>query len=231
LGYVTGYTSPLARVVGIGQFGDGDQTLAGEHTGIVGRNNRLVESVEQILFGLIIGVAGRLWFVAHAVPLPRERAAAASRHRREDGYDSSMPSKGKAGEFAPLPSTLERSPKKAQDTYEATLESAEQTYTGDEERAHRAAWASVKHSFEKVGDHWEPKDKKGPSDPRASEGGPDASGPSYGGVDVLGKTKAQLLDEGRRLGAHVTTHMTKAEVATEIERANQREDRARRSER
>jgi hypothetical protein len=32
-----------------------------------------------------------------------------------------MPSKGKDGEFAPLPSTLERSPKKAQDTYEETL--------------------------------------------------------------------------------------------------------------
>jgi len=139
-----------------------------------------------------------------------------------------MPSKGKNGEFAPLPSTLDRSPKKAQDTYEETLESAEHTYAGDEERAHRVAWASVKHSFEKVGDHWEPKEHKGPSDPRAAEGGPNASGPSYGGVDVIGKTKDQLLEEARRLGAHATTHMTKAELATEIERANDREDRARR---
>ncbi|MEA2689776.1 MAG: hypothetical protein QOD51_2383, partial [Candidatus Eremiobacteraeota bacterium] len=94
-----------------------------------------------------------------------------------------MPEKGNEGEFAPLPSTLERSPKKAQETYEKTLESAEKTYDGDEERAHRAAWASVKHSFEKVGDHWEPKDHKGPSDPRAAEHGPNASGASYGGVD------------------------------------------------
>jgi cation transport regulator ChaB len=137
-----------------------------------------------------------------------------------------MPSKGKDGEFAPLPSTLERSPKKAQDTYEETLESAEQSYPGDEERAHRVAWASVKHSFEKAGDHWEPKEHKGPSDPRAAEGGPNASGPSYGGVDVIGQTKDQLLDEARRLGAHATTHMTKAELATEIERANDRVDRA-----
>ena len=142
-----------------------------------------------------------------------------------------MPSKGQNEEFAPLPSTLKRSPKKAQDTYEETLENAEQTYAGDEERAHRVAWASVKHSFEKVGDHWEPKDHKGPSDPRAAEGGPDASGPSFGGVDVLGKTKEQLLDEARTLGAHATTHMTKAELASEIERANNREDRARREER
>jgi cation transport regulator ChaB len=137
-----------------------------------------------------------------------------------------MPAKGKDGEFAPLPSTLERSPKKAQDTYEKTLESAEKTYDGDEERAHRAAWASVKHSFEKVGDHWEPKDHKGPSDPRAAQGGPDADAPAYGGVDVMGKTKDQLLDEARELEAHATTHMTKAEIAEAIEKANKRADRA-----
>ena len=119
---------------------------------------------------------------------------------RSPGTMKIMPSKEKDGEFAPLPSTLERSPKKAQDTYEQTLESAEKTYDGDEERAHRAAWASVKHSFEKVGDHWEPKDHKGPSDPRAAQGGPDADAPSYGGVDVEGKTKEQLLAEGTRAG-------------------------------
>ena len=136
-----------------------------------------------------------------------------------------MPQKGKNGEWADLPSTLERSPKKAQDTYEKTLESAEKTYDGDEERAHRAAWASVKHSFEKVGDHWEPKDHRGPSDPHAAQHGPNASGPSYGGVDVEGKKKEELLEEARRLGAHVTTHMTKAEVAEAIHRANNRADR------
>ncbi len=142
-----------------------------------------------------------------------------------------MPQKGKDGEFAPLPSTLERSPEKAQDTYEETLESAERTYDGDEERAHRTAWAAVKHSFEKVGDHWEPKDHKGPSDPRAEQSGPDASGPSYGGVDVEGKTKDELLAEARALDAHVTTHMTKAELAEAIARANRRADRRARQER
>ena len=139
-----------------------------------------------------------------------------------------MPEKGKNGEFAPLPSTLERSPKKAQDTYEETLESAEQTYHGDEQAAHRVAWAAVKHSFEKVGDHWEEKDHKGPSDPRAEQGGPEASGPTYGGVDVEGKTKDELLAEARNLGAHVTTKMTKSEIAEAIERENRREDRVRR---
>jgi cation transport regulator ChaB len=62
-----------------------------------------------------------------------------------------------------LPGTIRRSPRKAQETYAKTLESAHEQYGGDEERAHRAAYASLKHSFEKVGDHWEPKDQKGPS--------------------------------------------------------------------
>ena len=140
-----------------------------------------------------------------------------------------MPAKGKKGEYAELPSTLERSPKKAQDTYEKTLESAEQEYGGDEGRAHRVAWAAVKHSFEKVGDHWEPKDQRGPSDPRAAQSGSNASGPSYGGVDVEGKTKVQLLDEARELGMHVSTHLTKAEIAAEIEKTNKRADRAARA--
>lgn len=133
-----------------------------------------------------------------------------------------MPNKGKKGEYAPLPSTLERSPKKAQDTYEKTLENAEQEYDGDEARAHRVAWDSVKHSFEKVGDHWEPKDERGPSEHRSADGGPSSRGASYGGVDVLQKTKAELIEEGHRPHAHVTTHMTKRELAREIQKANDR---------
>ena len=63
-----------------------------------------------------------------------------------------------------LPSTLQRSPKKAQRTFAKTYDSAVDTYDGDESRAARTAYAAVKHSYEKVGDHWEPKDEKGPSD-------------------------------------------------------------------
>jgi cation transport regulator ChaB len=80
-----------------------------------------------------------------------------------------MPNKGTSGGFAPLPSTLERSPKKAQDTYEAALENAEREYGGDEARAHRVAWGAVKHSFEKHGDHWDPKAERDPSED--AEGG------------------------------------------------------------
>ena len=88
-----------------------------------------------------------------------------------------------------LPDTLRRSPKKAQRTYMETLDSAHQTYKGNEERAHRAAFAALKHSFEKVGDHWEPKKQKGPSDERAESGGRNPRGRSAGGVDVNGHTR------------------------------------------
>src|ERR671912_875677 len=90
-----------------------------------------------------------------------------------------------------LPSTLERSPAKAQETYIHTLESAEKTH-GDGEAAHRIALSALKHSFEKVGDHWEAKDHKGPSDPQAAKSGAAArrgEGETFGGVDALGNSK------------------------------------------
>jgi cation transport regulator ChaB len=141
-----------------------------------------------------------------------------------------MPKKEMDGDFAPLPSTLERSPKKAQDTYEKTLESAERTYDGDEARAHRAAWAAVKHSFERVGDHWEPKDERGPSDERSRIGGVEARGASYGGVDVEGRTKDELIETARARKVDVTTHMTKPEIAEALERENDRQTREARGE-
>jgi cation transport regulator ChaB len=58
-----------------------------------------------------------------------------------------------------VPSTIERSPKKVQRTYEKTLDSAHEEYDS-EERAHRTAWSSVKNVAEKKGDHWELKDSK-----------------------------------------------------------------------
>ncbi|MDD9371113.1 MAG: hypothetical protein PV358_13425, partial [Acidimicrobiales bacterium] len=69
--------------------------------------------------------------------------------------------------------------------------------------AHRTAFAALRHSFEKVGDRWEPKSRKGPSDPQAAEGGGDActsTSRTYGGVDVEGRTKDQLVDHARRRG-------------------------------
>jgi cation transport regulator ChaB len=119
-----------------------------------------------------------------------------------------------------LPATLKRSPAKAQRTYAETLENAEDQY-GDGERAHRTAIASLKHSFEKVGDHWEPKDGKGPSDPRAAKGGDPArpgAGESFGGVDFYGSTVDELRDRARDLGISGRWRMDKRELARAIDR-------------
>ena len=117
-----------------------------------------------------------------------------------------------------LPGTLQRSPRKAQETYAKTLDSAHETYGGDEERAHRAAFAALKHSFEKVGDHWEPKRQRGPSDPRAKSGGPRPAGESAGGVDVEGHTRDELLERARQLGVRGRSRMTKLELGQAIAR-------------
>ena len=69
-------------------------------------------------------------------------------------------------DFEDLPSTLQRSPESARKTYAEAKESAEGTY-GKGERASRTAYAALKHTHEKVGDHWEPKEEKGPSDSQA----------------------------------------------------------------
>ena len=116
-----------------------------------------------------------------------------------------------------LPGTLKRSPAKAQRTYAKALDSALEEYGGDEERAHRTAYAAVKHSFEKVGDHWEPKDHKGPSDPQA-EGGRSTDRETAGGVDVEGHTKAELYERAKALDVQGRSSMDKMQLAQAIAR-------------
>jgi cation transport regulator ChaB len=123
-----------------------------------------------------------------------------------------------------IPSTLKRSPEKVQETYAKTLDSAHETYES-EERAHRAAWASVKHVAEKTGDHWELKESKGPSDPRAAQSGAAARNspaPSYGGVDV-NKPKEELYEEAKEADIKGRSNMTKEELARALQRHNDRE--------
>jgi cation transport regulator ChaB len=115
-----------------------------------------------------------------------------------------------------LPGTIQRSPAKAQRTYAKTLESAHEQYDS-EERAHRTALGALKHSFEKVGDHWEPKEKKGPSDERAKRGRR-PGGESAGGVDVEGHTKAELDARAKKLGVTGRSRMTKMELGQAIAR-------------
>jgi cation transport regulator ChaB len=119
-----------------------------------------------------------------------------------------------------IPDTLERSPKKVRDTYEKTLDSAHEQYDS-EQRAHRTAWASVKHIAEKKGDHWELKDEPGPSDPQSRQGGRQARDnpkQTYGGVDVEGNTKQELYERAKDLGIGGRSSMSKEELAEAIAR-------------
>ncbi len=119
-----------------------------------------------------------------------------------------------------LPGTLERSPKKVRDTYEKTLDSAEEQYDS-EEPAHRTAWSAVKHIAEKDGDHWELKDEPGPSDPQSKQSGREARDnpkQTYGGVDVEGNTKDELYERARKLDIDGRSSMSKEELAEAIAR-------------
>lgn len=119
-----------------------------------------------------------------------------------------------------VPSTLQRSPAKVRRTYEKTLDSAHEEY-GDEERAHRTAWGAVKNVAEKKGDHWEEKDETGPSDPHSKK--PQRSkqrgeGESFGGVDVEGNTKEQLVERAKKAGVKGYSSMNKKELARALQR-------------
>jgi cation transport regulator ChaB len=117
-----------------------------------------------------------------------------------------------------LPDTLKRSGAKAQRTFAKAHDSAAETY-GDGERAHRTAYSALKHTHEKVGDHWEPKDGKGPSDPRAAN--PRArenQGKTFGGVDVHGNTKQELYERAKDLDVPGRSSMSKEELAEAIAR-------------
>lgn len=119
-----------------------------------------------------------------------------------------------------LPSTLERSDKHAQETWQKTHDSAVDTY-GEGERAHRTTFSSLKHSYEKVGDHWEPKDHKGPSDEQAERGAGDPVADTHKGVDA-NASKDHLQDLARRLEVKGRSSMNKDELVEAIEKANRR---------
>ncbi|MEV4076503.1 ChaB family protein [Nonomuraea fuscirosea] len=115
-----------------------------------------------------------------------------------------------------LPSTVRRSPKKAQRTWIKAHDSAVEEY-GEGRRAHMTAFAALKHSFEKVGDHWEPKDEKGPSD----KGAMDRSGRTQEGVDA-NASKEHLRSVAARLGVVGRSKMTKQELVAAIKKANRK---------
>lgn len=123
-----------------------------------------------------------------------------------------------------LPDTLRRSPEKAQRTWIEAHDSAVQEY-GEGERAHRVAFAAVKHKFEKVGDRWEPKQGKGPSDAQAKNpsagrrSGSDRS--TAGGVDA-NASKEHLYQRARQLGISGRSRMRKDELVKALQKENNR---------
>jgi cation transport regulator ChaB len=121
-----------------------------------------------------------------------------------------------------LPSTLRRSSPKAQKTWIKTHDSAVGEY-GEGQRAHRVAFAALKHSFEKVGDHWEEKGsgRRGPSDAQAARSVRDKPVATAGGVDA-NATRDHLMDVARRLDIRGRSGMTKGDLVKAIGRANTR---------
>ncbi len=130
-----------------------------------------------------------------------------------------MPKTGKDdhAKKSELPSTLQRSGQKAQDTFAKTYDSALEEY-GDEERAARTAYSALKHTHEKVGDRWEEKDEYGPSDAHA-EGGRDSRAPTADGVDA-NASKQHLYEVAQRLDIEGRSYMTKKELVDAIRKAN-----------
>ncbi|HEX8488995.1 MAG TPA: ChaB family protein [Propionibacteriaceae bacterium] len=118
-----------------------------------------------------------------------------------------------------LPGTLQRSDDKAQRTYAKVLDSAEEQYD-DEERAHRVAFAALKHTHEKVGDHWEPKEEFGPSDAQA-EGDVTTDRDTAGGVDA-NASKKHLYELAARLDVRGRSKMSKRELVEALQKANAR---------
>jgi hypothetical protein len=132
-----------------------------------------------------------------------------------------MPKTNKDGSAkkSELPSTIERSDEKAQRTFAKTYDSAAETY-GDGERAARTAFSSLKHTHEKVGDHWEPKDSYGPSDDHAAQGRTSPA-PTEEGVDA-NASKQHLYDVAKRLDVPGRSTMSKDELVEAIKKANRK---------
>ena len=140
-------------------------------------------------------------------PAPKPRPAV-----RRSGLQAGSSSTG-----AELPSTVERSDQHAQATWSAVHDAALDQY-GEGERAHRTAFAALKNTHEKMGDHWEAEAESGPSDSRAASPGRDQS-TTAGGVDATA-SRAQLYRLAQRLDIPGRSRMTRDGLSQALQRAN-----------
>ena len=114
-----------------------------------------------------------------------------------------------------MPSTIRRSDKRAQDIYVKTHDAAVEEY-GEGERAHRTAFASLKHEYRKSGDRWVAKGHRGPSDPQA-RGNRTTHRMTAGGYDVgEGATVKELHKEASELKIPGRSKMNKDELKRAI---------------
>ncbi|MBX6388017.1 MAG: ChaB family protein [Frankia sp.] len=122
-----------------------------------------------------------------------------------------------------VPSTVARSDDKAVRTWKKAHDSAVDTY-GEGQRAHRVAFAALKHTHEKVGDHWQPKASPGRSDEQAQLRTPESSRgtkKTAEGVDAKASV-AHLREVARSLDIRGRSRMSKQELINEIRKANRR---------
>lgn len=114
-----------------------------------------------------------------------------------------------------MPSTIRRSDARAQDIYVKTHDAAVEQY-GEGERAHRTAFASLKHEYRKSGDRWVPKGHRGASDPQA-EGNRFTHRMTAGGYDVgQAATLRELREEASELNIEGRSRMNKQELKDAI---------------
>lgn len=133
-----------------------------------------------------------------------------------------MPKTSKSGDAkkSELPDTLKKSDEKAQRTFAKAYDSAMDQYN-DEERAHRTAYDALKHTHEKVGDHWEPKSGgSGPSDEQ-SAGGKNTNRNTAGGVDKTA-SKEHLYEQAQKLEISGRSNMNKDELIEALEKESNR---------
>src|SRR5690625_3988494 len=130
-----------------------------------------------------------------------------------------------------LPATLRRSPRGAQETWIKAHDSAVDSY-GEGERAHRVAYSALKHTYEKVGDRWRPKEEKGPSDKQAvNPRAPKQRGgdkPTAGGADTSA-TKKHLYKRSREVSLSGRSKMHERELVDALGKASRTRTRQSRS--